>query len=497
MKKNQRFRDMLQRVLYITAAILLGAIAVSAMNGLAVSVTWRDGCAWAPLNAPEASLSGNPMRGALCKYTIQSNRTTGCDTLVRRSEGMAHYPAFSFDARRVAFYHWGAKITSNNQLSGQGDTNNYIAVINADGSGLTNLVKLRAMPNFDCALAWPIGEWIYYVEPQSNGAFYNQTQKEIHRVNATTRADEVVCTPNGGSSPPSNAYIRRFTLSFDATRTGLQIDGMSNSDGSYWNVNGAYCFPPPGGNLKSSGCSKGWCGSCNFSLSCSGDYGSGYMGGWHEEVFMNKLSGSGPNTPSSQPTLAKAQTYLGFSPGLGAECIRWAANSDKWMTECVGWYGHADNLMLGSNSLAINWVNNEYIMVTNNPKQAQNSSCNLNPIGSCTGDLWVGGGPANSYEGADGSWHSTGVPVQVGEDHMLLESNELIAPAMIGSHALVIAARGRVKVQIIDARGAVVAAVAGTGPQTIDVSSMSPGIYVIRVNASNTQTRTVRMPIGG
>jgi hypothetical protein len=472
----------------IAAGVVLLSTSLStfAIDGLAVAISSRQG------NVPEALISQlnncGPIRGALCKYTIRNNLVTQCDTLVKRSDGFAQYPAFSLDAQHVAFYHWGARLQGSS-LVNQSDTNNCIAVINADGTGLLDLVRLEGMPGIEISLDWPAGDWIYYIQPKRVlGSYCFEAQRDICRVNYRTKVNEFVCTPNNGSTPDSaRMFIRRFTLSLDATRTGLQIDNFYNPDGSYWNVNGNFCFPLPNGNLNSPGCNKGNCpGSCNASLSCSGCYSAGYLYGAHEEVFMAKLAQSnctGPATPSSQPTLAKATAYLGKSPGSGAECIRWAANSDKWLTETVGWNGHADAIYSGSNSLAINWVNNQYIMVTNNPKATGAWYC------GCSGDLWVVGGPANSYEDPSGQWHVVATSETGNGDRPACPDHSPVFLFFRGSRELMVSGStaGPVRGEIIDMKGKIVKTFSGKGSFAVSAGKLMPGPYVAHICVDNRQ----------
>jgi len=166
---------------------------------------------------------------------------------------------------------------------------------------------------------------------------------EIWRVNVITRTNEKFIYINDGRVPmpgePSGwgpvfpSYIRRFEMSLDGARAAIQ--GVNFG----WNCNGVYCFPPPGGNVKSNGCSLGGSGgSCNIALSCSGGYCTGYFSGWHDLMVMGKLPGAiGPAATDLQ--LNTIESWLGHDVGQGAELIRWARNSDKWILQQIVFSG--------------------------------------------------------------------------------------------------------------------------------------------------------------
>jgi hypothetical protein len=112
---------------------------------------------------------------------------------------------------------------------------------------------------------------------------------------------------------------------------------------------------------------------------------------------MGKLPGAiGPAATDLQ--LNTIESWLGKDAGQGAELIRWARNSDKWVLQQIAWSGL--DVVLGSNQLIANWID----------KQAILTSQHADGDGWCcsTGDFWVDGGAANAgkYEGADGVWRS-------------------------------------------------------------------------------------------
>jgi hypothetical protein len=262
-------------------------------------------------------------------------------------------------------------------------------------------------------LDWPAGDWIYYVLPQ-NPSEDDPAMREnvdVWRVNAVTRVNEEYVYINDGRVPmpptPSGwgpnfpAFIRRLTISLDGTRAGIQGDNFANPDGSYYNVNHVFCFPPPGGKVSPTVCYIGGAGaSCNISLSCSGGYCAGYISGWHDLLTTGKLPGAiGPAI--ADLNLSTIESWYGQDIGQGAELVRWARNSDKWVLQQIAFSGL--NVSGGSNQLLANWVDHIAIRTSHN--------LNGDRWSSCTGDFWVDGGTANAgkYEGADGVWRTVNV----------------------------------------------------------------------------------------
>jgi len=365
-----------------TILVVCQAIASWAANGFAVSVSY---------NSSDQSNWGY-WRGSLVRFKITDNKVTSTDELHNKANGYAYYPAINLAGTKVAFYRWG--------------TPSQVAVVDLASKQVTNLCALPANPGREMPLDWPAGDWIYYVLPQNPSETDPQMREnvEIWRVNAITKVNAKYVYINDGRNPmpgePSGwgpvfpAYIRRLSISLDGTRAGIQ--------GVYWgwNCNSVYCFPPGGGNVKSSGCSIGGSGgSCNIALSCSGGYCGGYMQTAHDVVEMGKLPGAaGPSAIRLQ--LSSIESWLGENVGQGGELIRWARNSDKWVLQQIGWQGHADAILQGSNQIIANWVDGQAIRTSQNASGTR--QCN------CTGDFWVDGGAGNAgkYEGADGVWRT-------------------------------------------------------------------------------------------
>ena len=161
---------MKRALLIAIAAVSLVSSSLQAMDGVAISIAQRFafGCSYGPY-IPEVQADQSwYCIGNLVKYTITGNSVASCDTLYNgRLNGLAQYPAFSYDGRKVVFFRWGIKPGNGTQLSGSADSN-WISVIDINdntGSTLRNLVKI-SQPGLNASLDWPApatdGNWIYY-----------------------------------------------------------------------------------------------------------------------------------------------------------------------------------------------------------------------------------------------------------------------------------------------------------------------------------------------
>jgi hypothetical protein len=125
-------------------------------------------------------------------------------------------------------------------------------------------------------------------------------------------------------------------------------------------------------------------------------YGGHYDGGYHQTFLVEIWDHSGTVRSGPSFTMADMAEWLGRDRnnftnnlGLGAELIRWASNSDKWVMQHIGWHGHAGSIGAGSNQVMANWVDKQAIEPSNNPNIPSGSAvC----YGNCSGDFWVDGG---------------------------------------------------------------------------------------------------------
>jgi len=486
---------------FCAVAVALSAFAIStafAVNGVAVSIAWRfSDLNWGAFNpkCPENNMYNWAERGCLVRFIINGSSIT-CDTIHNRTNGFALYPSFSLDGKRVAFYRYGWRL-GKSPTSGRDtllDKNNpsQIAVINIDGSGLRNLCALPAEPYSENALDWPAGDWIYYVRSRTNGA----RTMDIWRVNVTTGANESVCTLTG------DGWIRRFTLSLKADRSAIQV--VPGSSGSGAN-NGALCFPPA--NCNASSCGLGGAGSCNTSLSTSGGYVAGYGRSAHDCVDLTKLPGTvGPEQPWTAYTtcIPHLQSYTGQLrvPNLSGgsdliagdgELIRWAVNSDKWVLQQYGWWGHADAIAHGTNQVLINWVDKAGVVPSRNPKVPMDPTGGGGGVvycGNCPGDFWVDGGAANygKYEDANGVWNAVPgyvpTPATAGASPANDFRPSIVSIDAAGSLRITLPSNGRALVRLIDMRGKSVLSTTAVGGLMVPAGTVLPGMYLIDIQCA-------------
>jgi len=168
-----------------------------AANGFSVSVTARTGA-----NAPEYNYGANSgYWGPIVRFDFQANKVTGQQTIY---SGMAQYPSINVEGTKVAFYRHNASM-QNGKLVGSIQDSGWISVMNIDGSGLTNLVRVDKSykpNNSDAAIPvndWPAGDWIYYERP-------NKTA-EIWRVNV--------------NDPSLNEFVVRYGGAKSRRRAGV------------------------------------------------------------------------------------------------------------------------------------------------------------------------------------------------------------------------------------------------------------------------------------
>jgi hypothetical protein len=357
----------------IIAGMLCGAHAYTAknVNARAVSVQWRHGINTQYERMCVECWNGFP-QGAIMVYTIINGAVQPNPvTIYTRDKGLAEYPAFNFSGTKIAFFRSSVApaATGNGGVTVNGGKS-YVSIINTDGTGLTNLAEIRATPggygdagSEMLPLDWPAGDWIYYENPYANTA-NNPTGVDIWRVNASTGVSEEVCNLSQGSQC---VYWRRFSLTANADKMAGQTMGKYECSGGPSGGNCIWQFPVPGCNLSNG---KGGCrAACNISISPSGAVVGSYFGGAHTQLEL------GSNTPGVYSfgwgwgidLFNQVAAWAGEDVGSGCELIRWSANSDKWVMQNVGWYGHAGNIEYGSNSIVCDWVDKIAFNITKNP----------------------------------------------------------------------------------------------------------------------------------
>ena len=347
------------------------------------------------------SFSANGMNslgygGKVVRYDIQSDAVRSNQTIF---DGLAWYPVISFDGTRVAFFR--AASTS------RWDTG-YVSIVNKDGTGLKDLVKLYAGQygyscNFgDCQggfLAWPAGEWVYYEKPPKTGEFWRVNVNDPSLNHLVVRYDckgkrptNCACYVSGYGSA-EGFWLRRWQLSKDAK----YCSGMFKDYPQGQQI--PHRFPPPEGYAPFSMAIFGVLPACNLCMSPSGHYMTSFIAACHDNSSIhyydydynllnrdNSLIGI---------TLGDINSWCGSNTGNLGEYIRWAANSDKWEIQQVsnGCGGGASR----SNQALINWKDKRGICPT----------C-AGSGGYDAGDFWVDD-PTNNpnhdkYEDHSGRW---------------------------------------------------------------------------------------------
>jgi hypothetical protein len=193
--------------------------------------------------------------------------------------------------------------------------------------------------------------------------------------------------------------------------------------------------------------------------------------------------------------------------------LGWACNSDKWVLQHVGWYGHADMLSWGSEQVATNWVDFAAIRISNNGKTAQETcpaegrpgadccgGCGKIFPGNEQGDLWVDGGASNmgKYEDASGVWHSvpgwTGAcpPTSVADIPAVKDAPRMLSASVDnkGSIRIFSSVPGRGTVRIMDLRGLTAYSSASEGSVTVPAGTLKPGVYLVKGESGKSAVST-------
>jgi len=499
--------------IFLSAAALIAAmLPANAYNGKQVNakaVSIQSFYTGWYSNYSACGSGDNRFDGSILLYTIEAAKVTHKDTIYNRTLGLAHYAAFNLAGTRVAFYRSGQAPASPPDPKGGCVSVNggksYISVINADGTGLTDLYEIPALstPNSGgiFPLDWPAGDWIYFTRPHDAAHNYNgdNASTMIWRVNSITKAAESVCnlTKEGNGAELVCSYNHRFSLSLAHDKMALMLypKYACTADAGIGDVNSVYNFPP--GSCKLASAIGGRAG-CNISISPSGTQLGSYFAGYHDDLFLN----------NTDIKISQLESWAGEKIGNGAECIRWAVNSDKWVLQGIGLTnsGHASNNMLGCNSIVCNWVDQVAINISKNPApyicavDYMNSACpgqkpattldqslvtNNDP-----GDMWISD-PANNpngdrYEDLQGVWHTVnGIAVSSDRDRMgifELPNGSIIVNGTDRKVAMRLPSEKASEIRIMDIRGETMARLSARGQTQISMKSFAPGTYFVIVN---------------
>jgi hypothetical protein len=490
--RSGRFALWTRTAIFAVATLIFAVLIFSSpsrgADGFAVSTAYRYGQKnWAPL-VPE---SDDPaMKGRICKFTIKNSKVVKCDTIFY---GMGQYPAISWDGKRVAFFRYGIyRSNIGNTLEGLqnpvttrlaiGQTgtdtlcgswsDSWVSVIEANGS-IRNIVKLPVRPGEENAIDWPVGDWIYYACPSTGRADRQST--EIRRVNVATGQDLSV---RSGISP----YVRRMTVTLDSRAVAVQCP--ANSIYSLPGYSSLVGFP-----------------ACNVAISGSAGYVGHYMGGRHCEVILYHLDTQYKSTGlEQQPSLwdmANWNADMCFNTQdvdtvIGCEVIHWSVNSDQWLTQSMGWHGHAGNLIRGGNGVLMNWVDREALCIGNNPR-----IYGVDPLyyGNNGGDFFLDL-PVGRYEDSTGRLVlMPNLPLTLSADTAALtstaSSQTVTATFAQGAAAVALTASSNAAWLTASVSGSTIQATANT-------AGLAPGNYAGRVTVSggsleNSFTVTLRV----
>lgn len=471
------------------AAALLMAGDAAAANGKAVCISWRYGA------VPENPLNGFfNWWGKLVRFDITNNKVIGNDTLFKQTLAMS--PALNISGTKVAFARWAFRV-SGNSVAGPRDSA-YLSIMDINGGTPVDLLVFKAKWALDgsggladdgAIIDWPAGDWIYYEKPCKTA--------EIWKVKFNDPlTNQLVCKYAGPTCDKGGQilyYFRRWSLSLDCKYAASQSCSGNLLHAAF----------PANGNISSVMPTDGGRPGCNIQISPSGNYSGRYGGGWHTEINIEEWNHSTnaviqhyADGLAWNPSLAQAQTYLGRPIGVGAAELRWSANSDKWICQTIGWYGHESTLSLGGDQLLTNWKDNQAILTTNNPKQPVHTPENWpldGVIYYCgnVGDFWVEppAGVANAYEDLTGAWRSiAGTNAENGRDLRTAPRDIAIRKDAGG---IIIHAPGAFDMRVSDLAGRLVLSRRATGSAFIGAAHLPAGVCVVRVIAGSAQTMKV------
>jgi len=491
----------------VSAAVLISAfgsaVAIDGkhVNGRAVSVQWRSGLKdWAEM---ECKVWTSPWQGSINLFTIQNGRVSKADTIYKRTQGYAMYPAFNISGTTIAFYRaaYGAVAGSGSCTPVNGGLRS-ICIIDYSGNNLTKLCDMGPGDlggDMGSGIDWPAGDWIYYIRPIDNGQFdIGSNSWDIWKVNYRTKETVRVYKATGYCT-----YARRFQLDLAGKHLGSQSMEKYGCTGAGGGVgmNGVADFPPNAdGSLNHV---VGFCG-CNAAISASGNYGNNFCGS-HANLYINRVNYSTKSITSSvNMTTSQMMQWSGDQFEGDVEGVRWACNSDKWvLQQCSHDHGGVTN----SNQVAGNWVDQAAIRLSNNPKTTYDA--NNQPVqgrffyGNEPGDMWIDGGVANKgkYEDENGAWQTVPGYDPSQADYVAAGSStpagyvpargislSQLTASMNAAGAVRIdrASSGRAEIRIMDMQGKSLYASTAAGVLTLSAGTLKPGLYVITERSAGT-----------
>ena len=173
-------------------------------------------------------------------------------------------------------------------------------------------------------------------------------------------------------------FFRRFGLSADARFAGGQLCCYTNTS--------IFNFPPIGGDVMNPLSHNQGTGGCNTIMSVSGARVAHYLFGNHEVTYFKTYNGITATDDGSQGVQG------------GSERIRWAANSDNWITQNYSSGLSDDGYDRWADMVVHNVRTNQNVFHTDN-RSASNGWCND------AGQVWISGAPnPDSYMDRNSNW---------------------------------------------------------------------------------------------
>jgi len=464
--------------LFVAASLLpFAAPGAAVTDGFAVAVVWRGGnCNWAGCAPENRATAPYWPRGVIIRANIQGSSVVSRDTIYK---DIGQYPLISWDGRKAAFFRtnifYGTDAQGKTTVRTEGEP--HISIMNPDGSGLVDLCAIPGNPGIENSMDWPVGDWIYYVKPIVGGKYWG-CSGSIWKVNAVTKVNQevVTYTTTTTEGPP---WLRRFTLSKDGRWAAIQAFDPG--------VNHISCFPPSGTDVQSA-CHVQGSPGCNIAISCSGRYQGTYLYAPHAETILTELdpaTGKYVRWAFWLPRLPDLKTW---SPGLcldngsGAEQIRWAVNSDRWWGQNVGWYGHADTRVFGSNAVWADWVGKKAFCVSNCPKLPKDQM-NIMYYGSDAGHFFLNI-PVGQYEDSSGVLRT--MPGYQTTTTIDLSPSSLSFSAGQGGCN----PDPKTVIAVVNAKGRTVYRDSWTGERTVDLRALGHGVFFVTVRAAGGKTKS-------
>ncbi len=359
----------------------LWAPSAMAMDGFAVAMR---GKVVGRVDAAERELHfQSTLSQGLWRFDIADTKVV---TTTRICDYRAIYPAISPEGDRIVFFRQNTKVDEKGDPVGVEDTTWHLSVINADGSGLKDLLTFGKDLVGTARLDWPLGGYVHYQRPKTE-----QTKGEVQvwRVNVEDpKKNELVM--NFTPEPGPNGTLDRFSLNITGDRLAmraLHTPYGSNDAYATWPLKGT-----EDGRAKAVGSSRdrqkgGRIRRCMVQISSSGKYMATFDNYGHQEVMIHQW-----NYQTNEVSFRKMVSRDMFTQWFGEESggghfIRWSVNSDKWFT-----------MMKGQDMAVVNWIDDQAIRM---PREGGKGTH------YCPGDLWVKG-QATSYETVKGPWMAYG-----------------------------------------------------------------------------------------